>query len=309
VKRLEAPWALGIGIAVVLVTNAVMLGGAARNRSGEPSATLELTERELAMPLHRDKDDTGLALSLVLTDAPPPEVALAYRLRDKEIPEIEHAWLDAAKLRELGFDTEAALRRVPKETHGHGDIPGLLARPAYVVCEYDGEAWRVWLAGRERWVQELRDRVARGSDEKALLADAEALLAIDRASRSRLMPIDAGADPERLRERYLDRRRFAIIPASIVLEAVDGAIGSPTLRGDIHGLEVSGIHVPLALLARLEPFAPRVDREGMFRRAREEAARGWPAAAAPRYRATVRIGRGYRAWLTDVQAVAGSEAR
>ena len=38
------------GLAIIIVTNIVALAGVAYNRSGEPDAVVELTERELGLP-------------------------------------------------------------------------------------------------------------------------------------------------------------------------------------------------------------------------------------------------------------------
>ena len=51
------------GLAIIIATNVVALAGVAYNRSGNPEAQIELTERELAMP-HRyrmNKENRGHA--------------------------------------------------------------------------------------------------------------------------------------------------------------------------------------------------------------------------------------------------------
>ncbi len=38
------------GLGIIIATNVIALAGVAYNRPGQPEATIELTERELAMP-------------------------------------------------------------------------------------------------------------------------------------------------------------------------------------------------------------------------------------------------------------------
>ena len=77
-------WIL-LAVALVIVSNLVVLIGVARNRSGEPEATVRLTERELGF-LHHDPESSGMILGFRLN-------------RDDEAD-----WLDRAKLETLGFD-------------------------------------------------------------------------------------------------------------------------------------------------------------------------------------------------------------
>jgi hypothetical protein len=54
------------GLAIIIATNVVALAVVAYNRSGQPEAMIELTERELAMPYRygRFKENTGLGLRI-----------------------------------------------------------------------------------------------------------------------------------------------------------------------------------------------------------------------------------------------------
>lgn len=116
--------------AVVLLADAWLLVGVARNRAGEPDAVVELTERELSLvPL--GEENTGVALRLgwegpsvrPLTAAP--------------------GWFDEAKLAELGFDL-GRLSRFGAAPQFRGSLP----KEAYVALEYEGPAWEQWLAAR-----------------------------------------------------------------------------------------------------------------------------------------------------------------
>jgi Domain of unknown function (DUF4824) len=304
VKRLDAPRAVGAGAALVIAVNAFVLGASWWNRSGEPRARLDLTERELAMPLSRDRDDTGLVLTLALADRPPAEVARTALFARHPVPPLSQAWLDAAKLRGLGFDL-GALEAAARDPLRSGEGEARSVRRALVVLEYDGDAWREWLAAREAEVAKLREDAAHAVKDRATLAEAEALLAIDRTSRSRLMPVDAGVDPDALRGRYPDRGRYAVVPALVVARASVTEGGVATSSGFIDRLAVERVTVPRRWLATLEPFIPKASETDLDRRLREDAAASrWPPVAPPRYRATVLYGRGLDPWLADVAPVA-----
>lgn len=53
-----------LGIAIILVINAVALVGVWLNRRGEPLETIELTEREFHVPRTQDQDNSGISLRL-----------------------------------------------------------------------------------------------------------------------------------------------------------------------------------------------------------------------------------------------------
>lgn len=299
-KRLEAPVAVLSGAALVLLASVAVLGGAWWNRAGEPESRLEVSERELPLPLWRDTDDTGLVLTLALADRPPAAVARTAWSRRYTLPPFEHAWLDAAKLGELGFDL-GAIEAAPRNEHSNGDAALAPTRSAFVVLEYEGASWHAWLAKREGEVAALREKVEGGLEDRGKLSDAEALLAIDRTSRSRLMPVDAGLDPSALRARYPDRSRCAVVPAFVGVRARIAEGSTARFRGTIERLAVERITVPTDLLPPLDPFVPQATADEVERRAREDAAASrWPAPAVPRYQATLAYGRRLDPWLVDI---------
>jgi len=55
------------GLGLIALTNAIALSGVVYNRSGDPEATLRLTQRELRTPYrwYGNRENSGLALSLV----------------------------------------------------------------------------------------------------------------------------------------------------------------------------------------------------------------------------------------------------
>lgn len=102
---------LAIIAAVLLVlVNIIVLAGAAYNRSGDPIASLQLTERELSLPYYRaynKKENSGLALRLSWKVAPnfsEKNRYNRYSLSNYTSPN----WLTENKLKELGIDIEKA---------------------------------------------------------------------------------------------------------------------------------------------------------------------------------------------------------
>ena len=57
---------LGIGLALIVLTNAVALGGVWWNRSAAPDSSLTLSERELGLPWRalRNRENSGLDASI-----------------------------------------------------------------------------------------------------------------------------------------------------------------------------------------------------------------------------------------------------
>jgi hypothetical protein len=246
---------LWIAAAVVIVSNAYTLGSARLNRAGEPEAVLDLTERELRLS-PREADNTAIALELWWSD-------LAPTSPDADAP----GWFDAAKLASVGFDC-----RLPATQENASHYREMPARTAYAVLENDGDAWRRYWDG--------------------LATDADRELA---ARRSRLVVIDVGLDPIALRARYPDRRRTAIVPASVGIGLPQARNGKPFLKGRVNFLYSSVLNVERELRPALESLLPRTvsvadRRTGLVDPVGE-----------PRYRATVKWGRLREPWIAGVE--------
>ncbi|MGH8188652.1 MAG: DUF4824 family protein, partial [Steroidobacteraceae bacterium] len=131
--------ALIAGLALILLTNAVALSGVAYNRSGEPQATLRLTERELQIPYWSwpDNENSGIDLRLswrVHDTYAGDEISARYWNRTG-------AWLDAEKLRSLGFDVSTAATDFELDSGTTSDP----SRDVFLVLEQDGAAYQAVL--------------------------------------------------------------------------------------------------------------------------------------------------------------------
>lgn len=225
----------GLALAVVLAANIAVLAGVAANRRGEPEAKAQLSERELRLPHTLHRENSGLTLQLLWRTLAREanEEGIYYESRSP-------AWLDAGKLRELGFAVERMLAAErPKE-----EIP----REVLIVLEQDGPAWREELRRAEAAVAAEEARWRAKSDDRLLrerFDEAGKRLKRERVANSRLFAVDAGLDIGQLRGKYGDRSRYLIVRGQIrPMLAVAGG-GKRSLHGYIAGLAIESIHVPL----------------------------------------------------------------
>jgi len=167
-------------------------------------------------------------------------------------------WLDAAKMAELGFPPQPTLAPTNDEHHRYRRYTA----PVYAVLEFEGEAWRQAPS--------------------------------DRRQSTRLFAIDAGRDPQVLRERYPDPIRHIISPALIqsFLErrtSPEGERLQPRLRGSLRHLLPPRIFISrphCSVLANL----PERDRDF-----------DQQPAGDPRFTAIVSWGTDYAPWLREVR--------
>jgi hypothetical protein len=270
-----------LGVLLIVGVNAVVLAGAAWNRSGEPDALLWLSERELALPWRSAdrRDNSGLALDLRW------RVATADSSEAPTHMYHGHAvdWLDADALRALGFDIpqsgviDEKLRR------------RWLPRMAWLVLEIGGDAHARAVAGAQAQHDEAVARqVALPDDRESRdrLQQALTRLQQERDEHSRLFVIDGGPDPDRLRARYADRDRYLILRGRVVPVAVSEASTARTLRGRIEAIDITRVHVP----ARFHAVFP-----GHF----DSDAAGHAAA---RHEVALATGKRREPWITEARA-------
>ena len=203
---------LGLGIALIVLTNAIALGGVWWNRSATPDSALNLSQRELGLPWRslRLMENSGLALNLNWRVAGRQAGEFAGgQMVNGGTPE----WLDAAKMAALGFPVDAARPDGERRQHARQ-----LPREVILVMELAGPAWQRALenaresAGRHAAAaaanvgsKQFADRAKQANDE----------LAREENSNSRLFVIDAGLDARLLREKYPDRSRFLLLRGTV----------------------------------------------------------------------------------------------
>lgn len=302
-SRLASPRAVIAGSALVLAVNALFLGSAAWNRRGEPAERMVLTERELGLPSFRVEENNEFFLTLQLGHKIPPPVRMAAILARRQVPPPARcAWLDREKLLALGFGTDLARLESPAR-----DADFLAPqRRAWIALEFAGPAWEDWLAGEEDKVRRLRSMVETGGAGAGQLEEAEALLAIDRAQRSRLWAVDASLDPAVLEARYPDRGRYWVLEGLVVIRAAREGEASPAVQGTVAAVFPEEIHVPARFKEKLAPLLPReswAEKSSRWKSSDPV----WPEPQAPRFTAALALGRRHEPWLTAVERIPGAQ--
>ena len=240
---------LAIGIALIVLTDAVALGGVWWNRSATPESALTLSERELGLPWRslRFAEDSGLSLNLNwrVGDRGAGEFVSGFTFNGGT-PE----WLDAAHMAALGFapgdlDSDRGRRSYTRQQ----------PREAVLVMELGGPTWQRALArARENAGRHAAAAAANaGSKQFADRArQARDELAREEGSNSRLFVIDAGLDARQLREKYPDRRRFLLLRGTVRPAVRDRGDTAPQATGYVSRIGSGRIHVPYAQRGLLE---------------------------------------------------------
>ena len=263
-----------LAVAVVLAGNAVVLIGVARNRSGGPRALIELTERELLIPTV-EEENSGLSLEL------------RWDNRSRRWPhrfEDGPGWFDRRKLEELGYDCRVDPADPAADKHYQRALP----IEAFIVLEYEGEAWQQWLAKPPEPPPPRFVEPQQPPDPQR-----------ESLSHTRLFAVDVGRDASLLRQKYGDPKRFLITPGHVQLireskrDEESGKSVSTYLRGAISEVFVQRIHVPLEHRRALDTFRKESSLT-YFQRS--------PLASLePRYTVTLAIGARYEPWIVAVR--------
>lgn len=227
------------GVALIVAVNAFVLAGVAWNRSGVPDSALTLTQRELNLPYAFGLDGERGGVDVALLWRAPMrndnDADSGFDMRYGSGPD----WLDADKLRELGFDLK-------DERDAYR-----ASRQVYVVLELAGASWQAALARAQR---SLDRALARGSADKQdadALKSAQEALTYEQDKASRLFAVDAGLDAAALRQRYPDLRSHAIVAATVT-PSVTVIDQKTTFGGHIGEPSVARISVPHALRGAME---------------------------------------------------------
>lgn len=260
-------WPFLAGITLIVITNVAALGSALHNRSGAPQSALTLTQRELSLPFSDwpDNENSGVALRLVWETEEPSQGD-----RSDGWYSGQAAWLDAAKLAELGVTVRP---RTPRNLEGRTHSDSLPA-DVLLVLEMNGDAYQ----------RELNRvcRIARIS------AEAEDRRKCDwqRDKASRLFVVDAGLERDALRARYPNTKLHAIVHGQ-VRATISSTSTESRVKGIVNGLSSEEIQVPANLRAALGSWTTARNRP-----VRENN---------PRFTATVVFGRRLEPWLVALK--------
>jgi hypothetical protein len=263
------------GSTLILLTNAVALFGVANNRSDTPESQLTLTQRELQYSSWNiGRDNSGITLRLNWRFEMAEQKNYDYGVFSGQwgMP----AWLDKAKMSELGFDVDKLAASVE---YGRRRKE-LQSREVLLVLELDGQAYQHQLQ-RVREYAELEktqlEAVPNSDEHKRRTKNAEQNYLQEQNNNSRLFVIDAGLDLQKLRAAYPDRTRYAIVHGLVrpftTSEKNEVRIGGTI--GDLYGglINVPFAHrhvisnsapyeVTVAYGKRLEPWIMAASRSG-----------------------------------------------
>lgn len=276
--------ALVAGFAIIVATNVIALGGVAYNRSGEPDAVLDLSERELSIPYYYGvtAENSGLALRI------------NCRIEEYTLHSGDYnclgtpAWLNKEKLVELGFDT-----RPPKPYVELASAGNFITRKVFIVLEYDGAAYQRELTKAEKDLAERQaESAAAPTDQKLAkrVESAQTKLKNEQNEYSRLFVIDAGLDKNALRKKYADAGRYVIMQALVRPSWVSMTRDNNVPVGYITGLLNGTIHIPLEFRAPFEPFKKLVNQRGKDR-------------TKPQYTVRVAFGKRGEPWVLGVETL------
>lgn len=228
------------GFALIILTNAIALGGVSWNRSGEPDSRLLLSERELSLPHYWvNRENSGMAFALQWRIAPPraEDAPSWFRAGGGGGPE----WLDQAKMESLGFTFRPALDYDPYRWRRHQSQ----SWEALLVLELDGPDYQHSLAQVRRQTESELALLAANPDTKEFIRradNARERLREEEQEASRLFVVDAGLDHGTLRTAYPDRARYAIVRGQITPWQNDAYPGGP--RGFIRRVQSEAINLP-----------------------------------------------------------------
>lgn len=270
---------LFIAVGLLMVVNAIVLAGAAHNRSGEPDAVLTMTEREMPVAYSYQQENSGISLSILTHHQ--------YYSMVSDFPYDSFAWLNRKKLASLGFDLSQT--PVSEEQYDYDDRQ--LPQRVWAVLEYDGQAWEEWKRKLSGELVKIEQAAANGKRtaqelEKAR-KDIERMLMTD----SHLFIVDAGTNPVALRQQYPDRQHHMILPAKVHMSYINYRAKA---NSDVHGyvnILISEVNVPHRLQRKLGEQKKQGDRFRIWKDRIE---------TEPRYQVILHVGKRYEPWVTDV---------
>lgn len=285
-------------IVLIVLTNVVVLAGVAYNRSGEPDATVQLTERELHLQKRwniTDKEDTGLYLTLKWNMPGYHNYSYDYNWEHRK-----HTWLNQQKLADLGFNTDFPLEDKKASRYYSRQLP----RQAYVVLEFDGDSYKNWLKEARKHIEETKQELIEEKKEKKKKDLENNIRSYEQkiVTQSHLFAVDAGRDTQALRKRYSDQSKYIITPAvfDISLNYIPRkkdepkSIPKPYLSGWVRSISIPQIHVTSDyrsffisdIKTHTKTYLPRDKPLSNLE---------------PRYQVTLNYGQRYEPWIVDVQ--------
>lgn len=288
--RRRGLWA---ALLLLVLTNLVVLAGVALNRRGEPEARVLLTERELRLGADWQKENTGLWLQLETG---------GIRSSRSDGP----GWFDRRKLEQLGFDCSVDPSSKKAELFYEKALP----KRRIAVLEYDGEAWRKWIAEREEELLHPKPDIPLTAET---MEARRKQLESERVGHSRLFVIDAGNDAAELRRRYPDRSRVILADARVRLnlqrtwDEKEKTSKKAYLEGYVEEVLVSSIHVALDKRSVLDAIRREGEKPGNVVTFSGTYGEYGYVPAPPRYEIALAYGRRLEPWIEEIRRIVPPE--
>lgn len=244
------------GSALILLTNAVALLGAAYNRSDDPESQLRLSQREIQHYRWSNiKDNSGITLTLnwrVVREelSQQHDYGMGYSSGKWGMP----VWLNKAKMAELGFDVVKLTSTSEYGRHYKESLP----REVLLVLELNDKAYQHELQRAREYAEQAKVLLAGNPDKeefKRRVKSADENYTNEEQKSSRLFVIDAGIDLPKLRASYPDRSRYAIVHG-LIYPSIMRDKNETRIGGNIREVHAERINVPLNYRQVFDSVAP-----------------------------------------------------
>jgi len=255
-----------LGFIVLVGANVFILSGVIYNRTGKPVTTIELTERELQMPYYKNDENSGLALRL------------KWRTEDND------HWFNEEKLKELGFKVKTYADNDEYKKYHKVSVPKIV----YIVFEYNGRKYKEAVKNAERKLEKEKNALKTGIENNSNdFESAENRLNYVKDCWSRLYPVDASFDLDKLKEKYNKQGSYIIMPGTTKI-GYNYRDGKKDVYGYISGLSVEYIHVPIEFRKIFDSLQEKKSPDR------------WKPMP-PRYKVKLTYGKRYEPWIKSVQ--------
>ncbi|MDB5766741.1 MAG: hypothetical protein JWQ61_1555 [Collimonas fungivorans] len=236
------------GVALILLTNLVVLLGVRFNHSGLADSTLQLSQRELRIPYRwrQNNDNNGISLML--------QWRLPGSLNEYQQYNNSPGWLDKAKLASLGFNVSMSI----DTDRGRTTYQKQLSKPVFLVMEFDGPAYQQSIELAKK--ADADDSKKKAVDDKK--KDQPTALLQELNLNSRLFIVDASLDREMLRAKYPDTRRYGIVRGQIQPRVVYDKEKRPLMTGYVKDVSAQSINVPFEFRDVFEPIQKKNQKYG-----------------------------------------------
>jgi len=288
-------YGLFIAIALLVLTNIVVLAGVIRNRSVEPDAVVTLTERELPLQVYQTEnqlENTGTSLWLSWNRDP-----YYGKFYLGQSGETQYGWLDKKKLAELGFDCSVPLTDSRATIHYEKMLP----RKAYVVLEYEGKMWDARIDRERLSLAAVAERLKKGTATDKDLKEANEEYERVLKTRSRLFAVDAGTNPVDLRLQYPDRKHYLIVAVKVGLRLTKPSGNNSEKRelvGYIEEVLIDTLHVPRPISSVLDAIVTKAGHRATPSYLYNDIHKQEPS-----YTVMLYYGKRYEPWVAGVQPI------